>query len=508
MRGKKNIIYVINNSGKLNKYTSLHKCRMDLNFSYNTFYKYLNLNEPIQNKYFMGYDKAEVEQRAREYWSTDNTNTKELEDQVNNKIAEQNTVIEELMKQLKDQNMGYDKTEVEQRAREYWSTDNTNTKELEDQVNNKIAEQNTVIEELMKQLKEQNNQLKDQNKQLKEQNTLIQTLQNEITQLKQAPIQVQSIPQTKPIPETRKQSIPQTKPIPETRKPQIDQHTQPVKVEQNNVIPVSAPAGTIIPYSSLPVPPKYINPPMRRYAEVKVDGELWNWTNESFRVWYKNPVDQNFHFHYCQGYDFQDEWNVSDQRPYCYLPDGEMFDYRERDKDEEHRKKWAIISDERNGCKRWLEERAKLVNFFKKQIDISPKMKGFCVPNMKSIMEPVVETTNYKGVYKIYDYADFFLMRKNICNSAGGVLLDKNNCFVAEDNILLRTYKEVDGMSFRFPLANMNKDDKKILSELSYANIPSTIPLSANGVYKTVAHKLNDEIEKEYMNEEEEELVI
>lgn len=434
MRRKR--VYIFNLQGETKSFETIQECMQELSLSSRTFYNYKTSKLPLKNKYFIGYDQAEVEQRAREYWTTDNTNTKELEDQFKKEITEQNKVIEELMKQLKDQN-----------------------------------------------------------NQLKEQNTLIQTLQNEITQLKQTPIQVQSIPQTKP--------------TPETRKTQIDQPTQPVKVEQKSVIPVSAPAGTIIPYSSLPVPPKYINPPMRRYAEVKVDGELWNWTNESFRVWYKNPVDQNFHFHYCQGYDFQDEWNVSDQRPYCYLPDGEMFDYRERDKDEEHRKKWAIISDERNGCKRWLEERAKLVNFFKKQIDISPKMKGFCVPNMNSIMEPVVETTNYKGVYKIYDYADFFLMRKNICNSAGGVLLDKNNCFVAEDNILLRTYKEVDGLSFRFPLANMNKDDKKILSELSYANIPSTIPLSANGVYKTVAHKLNDEIEKEYMNEEEEvELII
>lgn len=421
---RKRQVYCVDIKGNTKKYNTIQECAMDFGLQRNAFYEHIKRSSPIQKFWFMGYNQAEVEQRAREYWSIENTNT------------------------------------------------NINTK-LEDQFN-------TKIEELMNQIKEQN--------------TVIQTLQNEIIQLKKVPVQVQSIPQPKTTPKTKEEGTAQPNKTNKTNKP--NQTTSPVSAE--------IPAGTIIPYSSLPVPPKYINPPMRRYAEVKVDGELWNWTNESFRVWYKNPVDQNFHFHYCQGYDFQDEWNVSDQRPYCYLPDGEMFDYRERDKDEEHRKKWAIISDERNGCKRWLEERAKLVNFFKKQMDISPKMKGFCIPNMDCIMEPVVETTNYKGVYKIYDYADFFLMRKNICNSAGGVLLDKNNCFVAEDNILLRTYREVDGLSFRFPLANMNRDDKKILSELSYGNIPSTIPLSANGVYKTVAHKLNDEIEKE----EEIEIII
>ncbi len=165
---RKRKVYCVDIKGNIKEYNTIQECALDFGLQRNAFYEHLKRSSPIRTFWFMGYDKTEVEQRAREYWSTDNTNTKELEDQVNNKIAEQNTVIEELMKQLKDQN----------------------------------------------------------NKQLKEQNTLIQTLQNEITQLKQAPIQVQSIPQTKP--------------IPETRKPQIDQPTQPVKVEQNNVIPVSA----------------------------------------------------------------------------------------------------------------------------------------------------------------------------------------------------------------------------------------------------------------------------
>lgn len=426
---KKANIYILTKDGNIECFESIENCLSKLNISQSTFYRYYKSNKPLKMSYFLGYDKNEVEDRAKDFW-------------------------------------GYKK-----------SIGNIGLQKLEEHVMQLTQD----IESLKSQHKHETDKLKKEIENLKRQ------LSRQTTTPTKAETRVESVTQ-----ETKQKDKVEAK---RENSKLVEQQTT-MSVNANNV-------GEIVPYSSIPKPSEEPYKVLKK--NEKKDSALWKWTNETFKVWYRNPIDKNFHFCYCPGYDLQDEWNVSDRRPYCYLPNGELFDYRDRDKDEEHRQKWAIITDEKNGCKKWLEERNKLASFFKKNFNRTKRRIGFTIDNETQYPQPVCETTQFEGVYKIYDCADLFLMRKSICNNFLGSELTLTGCIVPENNILYRTYKELKQYNTGFVyVSELCQEDKKLFSEIAGGLNPSTIPLNEENGENYMfakAKQLNDKIEKEYEEE-------
>ena len=424
---RKKQVYLKEKNGSIHSYKSIKECIQEIGICKGTFYNHRSISEPIKNTWFIGYDKDEVEVRAKEYWGE----TKSIDNK-------QVQLLVELVSKQQEKLETYEKK----------------FSKMEQKIESLQTNKPTIP-------------------------VYTETKQESITQ----PIVTQELKQKDKV-EAKK----------EVSKP-IEQQTT-MSVNANNV-------GEIVPYSSIPKPSEEPYKVLKK--NEKKDSALWKWTNETFKVWYRNPIDKNFHFCYCPGYDLQDEWNVSDCRPYCYLPNGEMFDYRDRDKDEEHRQKWAIITDEKNGCKKWLEERNKLASFFKKNFNRTKRRVGFTIDNETQYPQPVCETTQYEGVYKIYDCADLFLMRKSICNNFLGSELTLTGCIVPENNILYRTYKELKQYNTGFVyVSELCQEDKKLFSEIAGGLNPSTIPLNEENGENYMfakAKQLNDKIEKAYEDE-------
>lgn len=385
---KKTTIYILTRDGNIECFESIENCLSKLNISQSTFYRYYKSNKPLKMSYFLGYDKNEVEDRAKDFW-------------------------------------GYKK-----------SIGNIGLQKLEEQV--KLLRQE--IENLKRQLSKQTT----------------------------TPVKA----------ETKEQGFAEHK---VEVKPVGQQATMPVNA--NKLV-----EGTIVPASEVPTPKKHRPDPEK-------DGYLWNWTNETYKVWYKNSIDQQYHLRYCPGYDLMDEWNVSDEKPFCYLPNGEVFDYRTRNDSDENKKKWAIISDEKNGCPRFIQEKEKFGLYFKDYIKTTGRHIGFVNNSVETFPSPVYEATEHKGVFKVYDPADLFVARASI-HYNDGFTVNTNIHSLPLSNVFYRIYKEsAESTSIGFK-DKLTTRDYNVLRAFGFGEEDNTLYITDNGSITEVM-KLNEEVEKE-----------
>ena len=128
---KKANIYILTKDGNIECFESIENCLSKLNISQSTFYRYYKSNKPLKMSYFLGYDKNEVEDRAKDFWgykkSIGNIGLQELEEQV--KLLRQE--IENLKRQLSRQTTTPTKAEtrVESVTQETKQKDKTELKD-------------------------------------------------------------------------------------------------------------------------------------------------------------------------------------------------------------------------------------------------------------------------------------------------------------------------------------------------------------------------------------------
>lgn len=408
-------IYILTKDGNIECFESIENCLSKLNISQSTFYRYYKSNKPLKMSYFLGYDKNEVEDRAKDFW-------------------------------------GYKK-----------SIDNIRLQKLEEHVMQLTQD----IESLKSQHKHETDKLKKEIENLKRQ------LSRQTTTPTKAETRVESVTQ-----ELKQKDKVEAKK--EVSKPIEQQATMPVNANK-------LAEGTIVPASEVPTPKKHRPDPEK-------DGYLWNWTNETYKVWYKNSIDQQYHLRYCPGYDLMDEWNVSDEKPFCYLPNGEVFDYRTRNDSDENKKKWAIISDEKNGCPRFIQEKEKFGLYFKDYIKTTGRHIGFVNNSVETFPSPVYEATEHKGVFKVYDPADLFVARASI-HYNDGFTVNTNIHSLPLSNVFYRIYKEsAESTSIGFK-DKLTTRDYNVLRAFGFGEEDNTLYITDNGSITEVM-KLNEEVEK------------
>ena len=135
---------------------------------------------------------------------------------------------------------------------------------------------------------------------------------------------------------------------------------------------------------------------------------------ENFTIWYKSPIDGNYHFNYSAGFDLQQEWEVTERKPYFYAVTGELLDYRNVETDANTKEWYEQAIDPVNGCEAWLRERDKFFEKFGKSIDpVRHEMltrrgtRSFEVLQKADFPTPVYEDTAEEGVKKVYDLSEF-----------------------------------------------------------------------------------------------------
>ena len=135
---------------------------------------------------------------------------------------------------------------------------------------------------------------------------------------------------------------------------------------------------------------------------------------ENYSIWYKSPIDGNYHFNYSAGFDLQQEWEVTERKPYFYAVTGELLDYRNIETDANTKEWYEQAIDPVNGCEAWLRERDKFFEKFGKSIDpVRHEMltrrgtRSFEVLQKADFPAPVYEDTAEEGVKKVYDLSEF-----------------------------------------------------------------------------------------------------
>ncbi len=181
---------------------------------------------------------------------------------------------------------------------------------------------------------------------------------------------------------------------------------------------------------------------------------------EDFQIWYKSPIDGNYHFVYSGGFDLQDTWEVSEDKPYFYSARGELLNYNKLSKSERQTAWYNQAIDPVTGCEAWLKEREKFRELFGQYID----EKGWLtLKNFREFPEPVLEPTEEEGVYKVYDLTDFIGGKLVYLNFYDPNCMSMNQIKFPQNTIIERMFraKLKANENCRIDLPN---EDRKILS--------------------------------------------
>lgn len=366
------IIYTYNKNGVTKQYSSIQELANEIGVSRQCFYKHTKGFAPIKRQLFVGYDQDEVIRRAQSYW---NTNTDKSIDSV--QLMERIEKLEEIVESMKE-----DKQKI-------------------------------VIEN--KKLTERINQL--------EKNSVKPTRTQPVYAETQSKVEQRpSKPQPKP--QKRVESVP--KPVyaqPQTSVKNTEKKTDSFDFDAFRNQFREQDTKRNIEYEQEKEAKKRAEEEAKRKAKEerykvrhnKPKYPIGNPTcPENYSIWYKSPIDGNYHFNYSAGFDLQQEWEVTERKPYFYAVTGELLDYRNIETDANTKEWYEQAIDPVNGCEAWLRERDKFFEKFGKSIDpVRHEMltrrgtRSFEVLQKADFPTPVYEDTAEEGVKKVYDLSEF-----------------------------------------------------------------------------------------------------
>lgn len=228
---------------------------------------------------------------------------------------------------------------------------------------------------------------------------------------------------------------------------------------------------------------------------------------ENFSIWYKSPLDGNYHFNYSAGFDLQQEWEVNERKPYFYAVTGELLDYRNIETDANTKEWYEQAIDPVNGCEAWLRERDKFFEKFGKSIDpVRHEMltrrgtRSFEVLQKADFPTPVYEDTAEEGVKKVYDLSEFVYGRLYYTKPYGQAF-SSEMCY-KHDIYSYIVYQKKCELGEPFNIDNVaSKRDLKLLDSGNMTTAYRVTPVP-NGELTDKDIK-NAEVEKEIEIEEE-----